>query len=260
MSVSLQVKETPREWSAINMSNYTPLLKVMRGRPAMVEVGDETRQGVDVVKGFIWDVYYDNTILLMIIFSDENIEKPREVIDAEAAHYKQQLAQQAARIAANPGQPVPQIAPPLPVVPHREWHFKWILVENVIAVQTDGHVRINMGSRQLSKPKLDPLYNDGITHWEILNNNISKAIVSKLKEIGLEGEFPGVYRNAQNEIVPLEKAAFSVVVPASSVQIPITPQAMAAAHTQQPSPPSPNVVSINAPVAPVAAPGVPAGV
>lgn len=237
------------------MSNYTPLLKVMRGRPAMIEVGDETRQAVDVVKGFVWDVYFDNTILLMIIFSDENIEKPKEVIAAEGEQYKQQLAQQSARSQANPGVAQPAIHPPISVVPHREWHFKWILVSNVIAVQTDGHVRINMGSRQLSKPKLDPLYNDGLPGWEILNNHISKAIVSKLKEIGLEGEFPGVYRTATNEIVPMDKAPFTVTVPASPAQIPVSPQAMQAA--QQPPLPSSNVVPLNAPVA---APGVPAGV
>jgi hypothetical protein len=237
------------------MSNYTPLLKVMRGRPAMLEVGHESRQAVEVVKGFIWDLYYENTILLMIIFSDENIEKPKDVIAAEGEVYKRLLAEQAARIAANPGVAQPAIQPPISVVPHREWHFKWILIDNVIAVQTDGHVRINMGSRQLSKPKLDPLYNDGRPQWEILNNHISKAIVSKLKEIGLEGDFPGVYRNENNEPVTVDKAAFSVAAPVNAAPIPLSPQALQAAQQ-----PSPNVVPMNAPVAPVAAPGVPAGV
>jgi hypothetical protein len=237
--------------------SYTPLLKVMRGRPAIIEVGDETRQAVDVVKGFIWDLFFGDTILLMIVYSDENIDKPKDLIAAEAADYQKKLLAMQAQQQAQPGVQLPPIPPPISVYPHREWHFKWVLVSNVISVQTDGHVRINMATRQLSRPKVDALYTDGKPHWEVLNNHISKAIVTKLAELGLKGDFDGVYRNEKNEIVPFAQAALEVVQPVSLSPIPVSPQVAQAAQPAAPQP-SANVVPMHAPVATPS--GVPAGV
>lgn len=149
--------------------SYVPLLKLLRGRPAMLEVGDTRRQAVEVVTGHIWDVFFDDSILLVVIFKDENIQKPAETIKAEGEAYKAQLEQ--ARAA---GQQI-QLTPPTPVWPQRVWDFKWVLTSNIIAVRTDGQVQINFGTRDFRALALEPLFSDAPKKfWHILNNNLSK--------------------------------------------------------------------------------------
>ena len=88
---------------------YLPLIKALRGQGAMLEVGDMTRQSIEVVHGMIWDVFFQDSLLLLIIYKDEAVEQ--------------------ARPEPPPGQPVP----PKTFRTVREFTFKWIRVANVVA-------------------------------------------------------------------------------------------------------------------------------
>lgn len=197
------------------MSKYVPLLKLLRGRPAMMEVGDSRRQSVEVVTGFIWDLFFDDGVTLVIVFKDDNIQKPAEQIKAEGEAYK--AAIEAAKAA---GQTL-AIPAPVPVQVVRSWDFRWVITDNIIAVRTDGQVCINFATRSFTKLPLDPLYSDAPKkHWHVLNNNVSKHIVQKLRELGLESGFEGIYRDEKNETVPLQKAEFTVQVVPNPAPIP----------------------------------------
>lgn len=228
---------------------YTPLLKHLRGHPVMIEVGDETRQAVEVVIGHVWDLFFDDTILLVIVRQDENIEKPEELKIKENADYNAQMAAYQQQKQANPNLPMPKLTAPVPVWVGQEWHLKWVLAKNIIAVKSDGQAHIHWGLRQLTRPKLVPLFDDKRPHWNILNNNLSKRIVQKLVDLKLvemndpkdfskglkDGRFAGIYRNADNDVVTLEEAAFQVAQAAAPTQIaiPAIPPAAPAAPVQQ---------------------------
>ena len=181
---------------------YAPLFKKLCGKPMMVEVADPARQAVDVIKGFFWDLFFDDTVALFVTFVDENVAKSPDLIKQEGEEYKNKIA----ALQLNPNLPKP--TPPTPVQVEREFRLRWVRVANIIMVETDAHVKINRDTRQMTKPKTDPLYTDGKNMWHMLNNHVSRQIAMKLGEMGLTG-YPGVYRNEQNEIVTRDQAVFA---------------------------------------------------
>ena len=54
---------------------YLPLIKALRGQGAMLEVGDMTRQSIEVVHGMIWDVFFQDSLLLLIIYKTKPSSK-----------------------------------------------------------------------------------------------------------------------------------------------------------------------------------------
>jgi len=175
---------------------YVEILRTLRGRPAMLEVGDRSRQAVEVVTGFVWDLFFADEVLLMITFRDSNEVKKAPPPQAPA-----------------PGQPVPPVAPP-EIEPVREFYFKWIRTANIIALETDANVKINMKLREFKKLETEPLYTDGLASWNVLNNALSRHILNKLRELGIDGEFTGVFRSSAGQTLTPEEA-FPVAAPAS---------------------------------------------
>ncbi len=174
---------------------YLPLIKALRGQGAMLEVGDMTRQSIEVVHGMIWDVFFQDSLLLLIIYKDEAVEQ--------------------ARPEPPPGQPVP----PKTFRTVREFTFKWIRVANVVAVVSDADILLERETRTLLKSQHAPLYTDSdlfpknSTGWHVVNNGICRKIVNKLRGLGLEGTFPGAFRNDQNESITFAEAFAPPVVP-----------------------------------------------
>jgi hypothetical protein len=197
---------------------YIPLLKKLCGRPVMVEIADPSRQAVEVLKGHFWDLFFEDTLALFIVFDDENVSKSSEVQKQEAEDYKNKIA----ALALNPNLPKP--TPTVPVFVVREFHLKWVRTANIIMVKSDAHVRINCNTRQMTRPKLDPLYTDNQPQWHVLNNAVSRQVYAKLEELGVKSAFEGIYRNEQNE--PITKAQATpapVAVLANAVPIGVVP-------------------------------------
>lgn len=161
---------------------YLPVIKALRGQAAALEIGDVSRPAVEAVTGIIWDVFYNDTILLLVMFTDRSVEKP---------------------------QPPPakdQPTPPKSYETVREFQFKWIRVANILSVVTDANVMVNRQQRQLKRVKNEPLYTDELEHWQKLNNHICRHVINRLKDMKLEGEFGGAFRNAQNDPITFAEA------------------------------------------------------
>lgn len=174
---------------------YKSLIKALRGKPAMLEVGDVTRQAVEVVRGFIWDTFFDDALVLVIVFRDETVQrfgpdnKPA-VVDGKTVMDR-----------------------------FREFDFKWVRLANVITVESDTTVKINIGERKLIRSKPDALYSDGMTGWPVLNNALSRRIVKELEDLGLNPEFRGIYRNDANDPI-LEADALTAATPPVMIGVP----------------------------------------
>jgi hypothetical protein len=179
---------------------YAPLLKLLRGRPVKLEIGDPSRQAVDSATGVVWELFFGDSLLLLVVPTEQPLPKPAEVFKAEQDKYK-------AAVTAQQGDPnAVKLEIPNPNYACVEWQFRWIRTANIIMVYSDAQAMINMNLRQFSKPKIEPLYRDKGAYWHMLNNMVSKQIAAKLKELGLQSDFDGVYRDGENNPVPSAKA------------------------------------------------------
>ena len=161
---------------------YLELIKALRGHAAVIEIGDLTRPAVEVVRGMIWDVFFGDKLVLLITFTDTAVEKPQ---------------------AATPlGTPVK--AKEFETV--REFNFKWVRTANIISVMTDANITINRQTRTLKPTKNEPLYTDEQAKWHVLNNNICRLVIARLRELGLSSTFGGAFRNDTNDAITFEEA------------------------------------------------------
>ena len=189
---------------------YLPLLKTLRGHAAMLEVGDATRPSVEVLRGIVWDVFFENKILLMIVFEDRSVEKA--------------------------GAPTPAGSPPKAkeFETVREFNFKWIRVGNIITVLTDAAVTVNRNQRTMKKAKTEPLYTDEPPQWSVINNHLCRQIIGQLRALGLTCEFTGGFKNETPDAITFEEAFAPPPQPAAAQpapavsQTPVAPAAPAA--------------------------------
>lgn len=198
-----QVVQAMRSAMAPPAHPYMPVLKAIRGCPVTLEVGEQTRPAVELVKGIVWDLFQNDELLLVIVNSDVHDRKPDDVLAAEAEIYKN--ANAAAQAAGAAGRPV---TPPTPSYLIRTWQFKWILTRNVIAVQQETMIAVNHDLRKIINAKHEPLYNDGKPQWHLINNYIANQINEKLKALGFAGTFTGPMRTPENTPIEFEKAEF----------------------------------------------------
>lgn len=182
---------------------YVLVLKALRGYPAILEVANEARPAPEVVKGIVWDLFDSNELLLVITNSDIHDPKPDDVRKAEADAYSVANAQ--AQAAGAAGKPVP-----VPTTSYliRTWQFKWVLTRNVIAVQQEAMIAVNHDLRKVIHAKYEPLYNDGKSSWQLINNYVAIQINEKLKALGFNSTFNGPLRTAENVTVELDKAEY----------------------------------------------------
>jgi hypothetical protein len=195
---------------------YLSVIKALRGRAVMLEVGDVARQAVEVVRGFIWDVFYDNEITLVITFKNENVLKLDKDGKPAVADGKQVYEQ------------------------FYEYYFKWIRTESILTIESDANIKINANERQLIKLKAQALYTDNLPGWPALNNALSKRIARAIDDLGLDAEFKGIYRNEDNMPIP-EPELLTPSAPPVMIGIP-------AAVADK----SPDTVTANTPPAPSA--------
>jgi hypothetical protein len=183
---------------------YLPLLKTLRGRAAILEIGDVTRPAIEVVSGMIWDVFFEDKLLLLITVKDTQAEK------------------------IMPTQP-PGIPPkPKEFETVREFNFKWIRVANIISVVTEANISINRQTRTLKPSKNEPLYTDEQPQWSVLNNNICRLIFTRLRELKLDSAFGGCFRNESNDAIAFEEAfpaPAAVAAPSQTTAQPVQPAA-----------------------------------
>jgi hypothetical protein len=177
---------------------YLPVIKALRGQAVALEIGDATRQAVEVASGIAWDLFFNDSILLLITFEDRSVEKKV------------------------PPPPAGTPIPPKEFESVREFYFKWIRVANIISVKTDACIVLNRSKRELKRTKDEPVYTDEQDHWQVLNNNVCRYILGKLKDLKLEGEFQGAFRNAQNDPITFADAFTPPATQATAVA-PATP-------------------------------------
>jgi hypothetical protein len=181
-----------------------------------MEIGDPSRQAVDSVTGLLWDLVYDNTLTIVVVPSDVQLPKPPDIFEKEQAAYK-------AAIVAQQGNPnAVKLDVPVPYYVGRDFIFRWILTHNIIMIASDVHARINVNTRQFSRPKSDPFYRDAHPQWHQLNNLVSMQVRAKLKELGIPSTFDGVCCNENNEPVASSAAEYPGAQAAAAVTAPAT--------------------------------------
>ena len=186
---------------------YREVVCALRGKAVLMEIGDPNRSSVEVIKGFIWDLLFEDQITLVLIFKDESMLRKAVAVTQGSAP---------GGVGADTGNTVTGAVPAQGAVPapeydlYREFFFKWVRTANIISIESDANVQINIKARTLSKPKALPLYTDEAPNWSMLNNALSKHICAKLKEMGINSNFQGVLRSDSNDMLSAESPAYKI--------------------------------------------------
>ncbi|NDQ58586.1 MAG: hypothetical protein GZ088_16080 [Acidipila sp.] len=209
-----------------------------------LEVGHPGRQAPEIVVGPVWGLFnQDDSVLLVITFSDSRQAKPEQVHKAELVEYDRRMKENAGK------QDAQRIVPPDSQFLIRDWCFSWVNIDNIMSLTSDAHARVNLSTWGFSRPKVDALYAGHPQYhpyhpgFHLINNALSRQINAKLTELGFESEYKGVYVDANNNRITMEQAAFPTmpVSPVQAAPVPVPEPAVVVPPSQQ--------VSVEAPVA-----------